>query len=190
MPHREKSPNAGGNRCVCMSNTGISAMTCRVAARTTSARSSGSLSGGRRSNSGNEGLPAIAGIRPAVVWHERRPAGPCRILIVRVVALFAIEVLISGQLLAVETDAKPRPLVVWQLSALDDVVGEVVVVRVGSERQVRHHGPEMQHRGQLDAKLAGRMHGDAELKRLADSGGLDAPANATPERSGDDEHGH
>src|SRR4030095_5519152 len=151
MPHREKSPNAGGNRCVCMSNTGISAMTCRVAARTTSARSSGSLSGGRRSNSGNEGLPAIAGIRPAVVWHERRPAGPCRILIVRVVALFAIEVFISGQLLAVEPDAKPwplghfdRPLVVWQLSTLDYVVGEMVVMRVGSARQVTQQGTDRQ----------------------------------------------
>src|SRR4029450_2186409 len=152
MPHREKSPNAGGNRCVCMSNTGISAVTCRVAARTSSARAGGAVSGGRRSNSVNERLPVIGGIRPAVVWHERRPAGPCRILIVRVVALFAIEVFASGQLLAVEPDGKPwplghfdRPLVVWQLSTLDDVVGEVLVVRVGSERQVRHHGPEMQH---------------------------------------------
>src|SRR6476646_4492108 len=112
-----------------MSNTGASATIRRVVTRTSSARSSGPVSDGGRSNSVNEWLPIIAGIRPAVVGHERGPAGPCRILIVRVVAQFAIEVGVFRQLLAVEPDAEARPVrdldcsrFVRQLPSLDDVV--------------------------------------------------------------------
>src|SRR5207247_2378837 len=61
-----------------------------------------------------------------------------------------------------------------------DVVGEVVVVGVGGEGQVGQHGAEMQHGGELDAELAGGMHGDAELEGLADAGSLDAGPHAAP----------
>ena len=47
-----------------------------------------------------------------------------------------------------------RALFVAELSPFDDVVGEMVIMRVRRERQVRHHGSEMQHRRQLNAELA------------------------------------
>ncbi len=46
----------------------------------------------------------------------------------------------------------------------------------------------MQHGGELNAQLARRMDGDAELKRLADAGGLDAGANAAPEGGVEQNH--
>src|SRR6185503_2838561 len=46
----------------------------------------------------------------------------------------------------------------------------------------------MKHRGELDAELAGRVNGNAELKRLADAGGLDTRANAAPEGGVEENH--
>ena len=74
------------------------------------------------------------------------------------------------------------PFSYLNLPALDDVVGQVVIVRIGREGQVRHDRAQVQHRRELDAELAGRVHRDAELKRLADAGRLHARADAAPER--------
>src|SRR5437867_5612923 len=57
-----------------------------------------------------------------------------------------------------------------------------MVVRVRGEGQVRQHGAQVQHGRQLDAQLARRVDGHAELERLADAGRLDAGANPSPER--------
>src|SRR4051794_13214620 len=134
MPQRESRPNEGGDRCVCMSNTGVSETIRSVWARTSSARRSGSRFGELIVVSGtDERLPVIAGVGPAVVWHQRSPSGPRRILIVRVIALRAIEFGVFCQLLPVEphTESGPirhldRPVLVLQFPALDDVVSEMV----------------------------------------------------------------
>ena len=73
-----------------------------------------------------------------------------------------------------------RAVLVLQLSALDDVVGQVVVVRVGGEGQVRHHRAQMQHRRELNAELAGGVHRHAQLKRFADACGLHARRECRP----------
>src|SRR5690242_16582467 len=133
MPHRDNCPNAGGNKCVCMSNTGVSATIRMTSRRRSSMRPIGRLST-ECPCSVNERLPVIVGIGPTVIRHERRPAGTCRILIVPVVAQFAIERRVAGELLLIEADpeARPvrdadRPVLVLQLSAFDDVVSQVVI---------------------------------------------------------------
>ena len=76
-----------------------------------------------------------------------------------------------------------RAVLVRHLAALDDVVGQVVIVRVGGEREIRHDGAEVQHRRELNAELAGRVHRDAELEGLAHAGGLDARRGCRPRTS-------
>src|ERR1043166_1014166 len=68
-----------------------------------------------------------------------------------------------------------------ELPALDDVVGEVMIVRVRGEGKVRETSAEVEHRGELDAEFARRVDGDAEAEGLADARGLDAGAYAAPE---------
>src|SRR5690349_21201106 len=58
----------------------------------------------------------------------------------------------------------------------------MMIMSVGSERQIWNHRAEMKHRGELNAEFAGRMHGHAELKRFADSRGFHTRANAAPKR--------
>src|SRR3954471_16669479 len=158
MPHVDKAPNAGGKRCVCMSKTGVSVTMRTVSRRTSSMRVSGVLSDEGCGGSVNKGLPVIAGIGPAVVRHQRRPTWATRILIVPVVAQFAIEIRIFRQLVSVEPHAESwtvrhsnRASVVLQLSPLDDVVHQMVIMSIGGERQVRHNRAEVKHRGQLDS---------------------------------------
>jgi len=109
----------------------------------------------------DEGLSRGARVGPAIVRDERCPARPARVLIVRIGSKLAIEILVLGELVAVQPHAQPggighanRAVLVCQLSAFDDIVFEVVIVGIGGERQVRHHRPQMQHRRELDAELA------------------------------------
>src|SRR3954471_20768551 len=155
MPHVDKAPNAGGKRCVCMSKTGVSVTMRTVSRRTSSMRVSGVLSDEGCGWSVNKGLPVIAGVGPAVVRHQRRPAWATRILIVPVVAQFAVEIRIFRQFVSVEPHTKPgtvrhanRAGLVLKLSPLDDVVDKMVIMRIRGERQVRYDGAEMKHRGQ------------------------------------------
>src|SRR3954453_2492601 len=108
MPHRDNPPNAGGKRCVCMSKMAVSATIRAVSRRTSSSRVH--VLPDERSWSVNEGLPVVAGIGPAVIRHERRPPRAARILIVPVVAQFAVEFRVLRQLLPVQFDAQPRTL--------------------------------------------------------------------------------
>ncbi len=92
------------------------------------------------------------------------------------------------ELVAVERDAeagtvgnRDRAVAISELAADDDVVDQMVVMRVGRVGQVGQHGAEMQHGRELDAELAGGMDGHAELKRLAHPCRLDARANPAPE---------
>ena len=54
-------------------------------------------------------------------------------------------------------------------------------MRVGREGKVRDDGSEVEHRRELDAQLARRVDGDAELEGLADARRLHAGADAAPE---------
>src|SRR3954471_23325994 len=193
MPHRDNPPNAGGKRCVCMSKMAVSATIRAVSLRTSSSRLN--VFPDERSWSVNEGLPVVAGIGPAGIRHEWRPARAARILIVPVVAHLAVELRVFRELLPVEFYTKAgavgnahRPALVLQLPALDDVVNEVVIVRVGRKREVRDDSSEMQHRRQLNAELARRMHGDPELERFAHAGGFDARTDAAPEGGVEENH--
>src|SRR5512133_1168650 len=58
----------------------------------------------------------------------------------------------------------------------------MMVVRVGGEGQIGNHRTEVQHRRELNAKLARRMDSDAQLECLTDRRGFDAGADAAPER--------
>src|SRR5215217_8212226 len=89
----------------------------------------------------------VRGVGPAVVRDRRRPAGPERVLVVRVTAQTFVKLGVLGQLVAVEPHAQARPLrdgdgavLVLERAALDDVVRQVMVVRVGREREVRDGG--------------------------------------------------
>jgi len=92
------------------------------------------------------------------------------------------------ELVAVERDAeagtvgnRDRAVAISELAADDDVVDEMVVMRVGRVGQVGQHGAEMQHGRELDAELSGGMDGHAELEGLAYACCLDARADAAPE---------
>src|ERR1051326_3063119 len=57
-----------------------------------------------------------------------------------------------------------------------------MIMSVGCERQIGNDSAEVQHRRELYSELAGRMHRNTELKRLANAGSLHASTNAAPER--------
>src|SRR5215472_13517353 len=85
----------------------------------------------------------VARISPSVVGDERRPAGPSRVLIVRISAQALIELMVLGKLVAVESHAQTRairhanrPAFVLHEAAFDDVVREVMIMGIGGERQV------------------------------------------------------
>src|SRR6185369_3014626 len=110
-------------------------------------------------------------------------------LIVPVVAKFAVEIGVFRQLLAIQPNSEPwsvgntnGALLVLKFSAFDDVVDEMVVVRVGSEREVRNDCSEMKHGSELNAQLTRRVDRDTQLKRVAHAGRFHAGANAAPER--------
>ena len=70
--------------------------------------------------------------------------------------------MIPRDALAIERDAEAwggrhghRAVAVLSLAACDHVVHEVMVVRVGGEREVRDDRAEMQHRRELNAQLPG-----------------------------------
>src|SRR5512143_1728771 len=80
---------------------------------------------------------------PPVVRQERRPAWPAWVLVVRIRPQLAVERGVLRDLVAIQSDPEPRSrwhgngaVLVGELPALDDVVGEVMVVRVRSETQV------------------------------------------------------
>src|ERR1041385_7305494 len=82
----------------------------------------------------------VAGIGPAVVRHDRRPAGPAGILVVRIAAEAPIELAVLGELIAVELYAESRILgyadravFIFHETAFDDIVRQVMIVRVGRE---------------------------------------------------------
>ena len=96
--------------------------------------------------------------------------------------------MIPGHAVAIQRHAQPgggrhrhRAVAIGPLAAHDHVVHEMMVVGVGGKGQVREDGAEVEHRCELDAELAGRVHGHAELERLADSGRLHARADPSPE---------
>src|SRR5687768_10775102 len=136
----------------------------------------------------DRGRSSIIIICPAVVRHGRCPARTERVLVVRVAAEAFVELAVLGHLVAVQFYPEAGtgrhfylPALVFHQSALDDVVDEMMVMRVRRVAEVRDDRTEMQHRRELNSKLAGRMHGHAKLKRFAHPRGFYALANAAPE---------
>src|SRR5215211_1630113 len=85
----------------------------------------------------------VCGVGPAVVRDRRRPARPERVLVVGVAAQTFVKLSVLGQLVAVEPHAEARPrghcdgaTLVLERAALDDVVGQMMVMGVGREREV------------------------------------------------------
>src|SRR5699024_8973 len=141
---------------------------------------------------------AVIGVVGEVgVRQEREPGGPGRVAVVGVGAQSLVELGVLGDLVPVQAHPQPgfggyghAPLAVGALAALDDVVGEVVVVRVGGEDQVGQYGTQVQHRGQLDTELTGGVHGDAKTEGVADIARFDAAADAAPEGGVQQDHVH
>src|SRR5690606_25366158 len=65
-------------------------------------------------------------------------------------------------------------------SPLDDVVYQVVVMRIRGKRQIGQHRSQMEHGSELNTQFAAAVDADAELKRLTDAGGLNTRTNTTP----------
>ena len=64
----------------------------------------------------------------------------------------------------------------------------MVIVRISCVAEIRNNGAQVQHRRQLDAELARRMHGNAQPERLADASGFHARTDAAPERRVEQDH--
>src|SRR5919107_6257235 len=111
-----------------------------------------------------------------------------RIPVVGVPSYLPVQLRVLLQLHPVEADAEPWsvrdayvPFPVLELATLDHVVREVMVVGVGREGEVRHHGTEVEHGSQLNAQFTRGVNGHAQLERLAHRSGLDAGPEAAPE---------
>src|ERR1041385_6255132 len=129
-------------------------------------------------------------IGPAIIRNDRGPTGTAGVLIVGIAAEALIQLTVFAELVTVECYAQPglirygyRPIRIGHEASFDDVVGEVMVMSVGSEGDIGDDGAKVQHGCQLYSELTGRVDGHTELKRLADAGGFHAGAYAAPERS-------
>jgi hypothetical protein len=85
-------------------------------------------------------------------------------LIVWICAESPEELVVLCDAVAIELDTQTRPVrhryravPICELSALDYIIREMVVMRTGGERQVRHYRAQVKHRRELDAELARRM---------------------------------
>lgn len=138
-----------------------------------------------------EAFPALsigcAGVGPAFVGDQGEPAGAGGILVAGVAAEFAEEFGVAVEFLAVETDAKSGTVrdadgavFVRERTALDYVIGQVVIVGVGGEAEIREEGAEVEHGGELDAEFSARVDRDAEVERFANTGRFDAGTDTAP----------
>src|ERR1017187_4541670 len=100
----------------------------------------------------------VFGVGPAVVGNDGGPAGAAGILIVGVAAETLVELGVFAQFFAIELDAEAgligdadRAVLVAHEPALNHIVLQVMVVGIGGEGEVRDHGAEMQHGGELNA---------------------------------------
>src|SRR5688572_10492570 len=130
-------------------------------------------------------LAFVVRIRPPVVRNQRCPPWPRRILIVGIRAEFAIQIFVLGQLLPIEPHAQTRTiwhsnraLLVLELPAFNEVIFEMVIVRIGRKPKIRYDSAEVKHRRQLHAELARRVDGDAELECVAYTSSLHAGPDA------------
>ena len=105
--------------------------------------------------------PGIARIGPTVIGYNRRPAGARRILIVGISAQPRVQFFVFGQFVSIQLHPKARSgghldraIVVLERTAFNDVIGEMVIMRVGGERQIRQDRAQMEHGGELDAEFA------------------------------------
>src|SRR5687768_11469270 len=121
----------------------------------------------------HEWFTLVGRIRPSVIRDKRCPTRPTGILVVGIRTELAIKILVSGELLPIEshTEARPlrhtdRPLVIFEFPSLDDIVFEMVIVSVSRKPEVRHNGAKVKHRRQLNTELTRGVHRDSKLKCL------------------------
>src|SRR5450759_1401316 len=81
----------------------------------------------------------VVRIGPLLVGDARVPAGPARVAVVRIAPQLLVERRVTRHSFRVQPDAEARPIrhgngavAIRKLAALDDVVGQVVVVGVGA----------------------------------------------------------
>src|ERR1700678_4635743 len=93
----------------------------------------------------------VGGGCPAIVGNNGSPTGAPWVLVIRIAAQPAVELAVLAQLFAVELDAEAgsagyanRALFVRHAAAFDNVVHQMVIMRVGCEREVGYHGAQVQ----------------------------------------------
>src|SRR6185369_14922235 len=89
-------------------------------------------------------------IGPPVVGNNRRPSRTSRILIVRIVSQALVKLVVLAEFLAIELHAEPgpsghidRPVLVLHEAALNHIVCQMMIVRVGRERKIRNRRTQM-----------------------------------------------
>src|SRR4026209_2661304 len=92
------------------------------------------------------GPARVGGIRPSIVRNGRCPTRSERVLIIRVRTKTLVKLGVLGELVAVELHTEPRTqrhrngaFLVFEPASLDDVIGEMMIVGVGSKCEVRDH---------------------------------------------------
>ncbi len=72
---------------------------------------------------------------------------------------------VFGKLVSVEFDAKTwalwqddRAVLIAEGATLDNIIPQVVIMRIRCKANVGQCGTQMQHRSQLNAQLSRRMH--------------------------------
>jgi hypothetical protein len=111
------------------------------------------------------GTRSSAGSAHDWVWNQRCPSRSQWILIVWICAESLEELVVLCDAVAIELDTqtrrvrhRDRAVAICELSALDYIIHEMVVMRIGGERQVRHYRAQVKHRRELAAELARRMN--------------------------------
>src|ERR1700730_3704925 len=91
-------------------------------------------------------VPFIVWISPAIIRDSRRPSRSQRIPIVRIGTEALVKLTVDAELFVIELYAEPRSsrhrdgaVFVLELATGDDVVLEVMIVRVGGERKIRNN---------------------------------------------------
>src|SRR5215210_126270 len=132
----------------------------------TSALSRGSMGSKVLPRSGARGPAGLSGwdlrrhglvwISEALLGHEGVTAGVSGIPVVRISSQFLIKLRVFVQLVPVQADTQPsaignldRATLVLEHASVDDVVLQMVVVRIGREGEVGEHGSEVQHGSEL-----------------------------------------
>src|SRR5262249_45457184 len=92
--------------------------------------------------------PPGSRVRPALIGYCRRPAWPQRILVVRIRTKPPVQLRILSQFVPIQTNAETRPsrhvdraVHISERASLDDVISQMMIVRIGGKRQIGYDRP-------------------------------------------------